>query len=195
MVPRTSNVGIALARSSPLYIILLRAIGPVTHRLMSMAAWRDGAERAGFVVPETMVNTGNIIAGFEGTAAAARKAMEPVLRGFGLGENVAPIVRTPGQLRRLVKADPIADAAKNRPAETGVYFFAAAKPEFGWIKEHDGPEAIHIVADHLVVDFSQDVAKSGRLIRKIDKLCGLNTSRNWNTTRKLAERASAREKE
>ncbi|QYO78079.1 DUF1697 domain-containing protein [Devosia salina] len=180
--------------SPPLYVILLRAIGPATHRLMSMAQWREAAERAGFVAPETLVNTGNMIAGFEGTAAAARKAMEPVLRHFGLGENVAAIVRTPAQLRRLVKADPIADAAQNRPAETGVYFFAAAKPDFGLIKEHDGPEAIHIVADHLMVDFSQDVAQSGKLIRKIDRLCGLNTARNWNTTRKLAERATAREK-
>lgn len=184
-----------MASSPPLYVILLRAIGPVTHRLMSMAAWREAAERAGFVAPETMVNTGNMIAGFDGTAVAARKAMEPVLRGFGLGENVAPIVRTPGQVRKLVKADPIAHAAQNRPDETGVYFFAAAKPDFGWIGDHDGPEAIHIVADHLIVDFSQDVAKSGRLIRKIDKHCGLNTARNWNTTRKLAERATAREKE
>jgi uncharacterized protein (DUF1697 family) len=184
-----------LASSPSLYIILLRAIGPVTHRLMSMAAWREAAERAGFMAPETLVNTGNMIAGFDGTAVAARKAMEPVLRGFGLGENVAAVVRTPAQLRRLVKADPIADAAQNRPAETGVYFFAAAKPDFNWIKEHDGQEAVHIVADHLVVDFSQDVAQSGKLIRRIDKLCGLNTSRNWNTTRKLAERASAREKE
>lgn len=184
-----------MANTAPLFVILLRAIGPVTHRLMSMSAWREAAEQAGFVAPETLVNTGNMIAGFDGSAVAARKAMEPVLRGFGLGENVAVVVRTPGQLSKLIKADPIADAALKRPNETGVYFFAAAKPDFGWIKDHDGPEAIHIVADHLVVDFSQDVAKSGRLIRKIDKHGGLNTARNWNTVRKLAERATAREKE
>ena len=178
-----------------IYVILLRAIGPATHRLMSMAAWREASEKAGFVEPETVVNTGNMVAGFAGTAVAARKAMEPVLRSFGLGDNVAVIVRTPGQLRRLVKADPIADAAEKRPAETGVYYFAADKPDFGWIKDYDGPEVIHVVADHLVVDFSQDVAQSGKLIRKIDKFCGLNTSRNWNTTRKLAERAAARGKE
>mgnify|MGYP000005860830 CR=1 FL=1 len=98
-------------------------------------------------------------------------------------------------MKGLLKADPISDAARDRPAETGVYFFAAAKPDFGWIRDHDGPEIIHVVANHLVVDFSRDVAKSGRLIRKIDKHCGFNTARNWNTTRKLAERIGAREKE
>ena len=186
--------GFDLPSSPPLYAILLRAIGPATHRLMSMAQWREAAEEAGFVAPETLVNTGNMIAGFEGSAAAARETMVPVLRSFGLGENVVPVVRSPAPLRKLAKADPISSAARDRPAETGVYFFAAAKPDFGWIAEHDGPEAIHVVGGHLVVDFRQDVAQSGKLIRKIDRLCGLNTARNWNTTRKLAERATAREK-
>lgn len=179
----------------PLYVILLRAIGPVTHRLMSMAQWREASEAAGFVAPETLVNTGNMIAGFDGTAAQAGKAMVPVLRGFGLGENVAPIVRSPALMRKLVKADPIAGAAAERPSQTGIYFFAAASPDFAWLKDHDGPEVTHVIANHLVVDFTQDVAQSGKLIRKIDKFGGLNTARNWNTTRKLAERATAREKE
>ncbi|MHA6298832.1 DUF1697 domain-containing protein [Devosia sp. CAU 1758] len=183
-----------MAEKATTYVILLRAIGPVTHRLMRMEQWRAASEAAGFVAPETLVNTGNMIAGFDGSAIAARAAMEPVLRSFGLGENVVPVVRTPALLRKLVKADPI-PAARDRPAETGVYFFAAAKPDFGWISDHDGPEIIQVVAGHLVVDFSQDVAKSGRLIRLIDKNCGTNTSRNWNTTRKLAERCTAREKE
>jgi uncharacterized protein (DUF1697 family) len=177
------------------YVILLRAIGPATHALMSMAAWREASEKAGFIAPETVVNTGNMIAGFDGTAVAARKTMEPVLRGFGLKDNIAVFVRRPGQLRQLVKADPISGAGEKRPNETGVYFFAAAKPDFGWIAEHDGPEAIHVVTNHLIVDFSQDVAKSGKLIRRIDKLCGLNTSRNWNSLTRIAARLATRSRQ
>ena len=184
-----------MATSPPLYAILLRAIGPATHKLMSMAQWRAASEAAGFVASETLVNTGNMIARFDGSPAAARQTMTGVLRQFGLGENVVPILRTPAQLKKLLRAAPIADAAQHRPAETGVYFFAAAKPDFDWIAAHDGPEIIHVIANHLIVDFSQDVAKSGKLIRKIDKQCGLNTARNWNTTRKLAERSIARGKE
>ncbi len=184
-----------MTTSQPLYAVLLRAIGPATHKLMSMAQWRAASESAGFVAPETLVNTGNMIAGFNGTSAAARQTMAGVLRQFGLGENVVPILRTPAQLKKLLRADPVAEAAQHRPAETGVYFFAARQPDFGWIAAHDGPEIIHVIANHLVVDFSQDVAKSGKLIRRIDKQCGLNTARNWNTTRKLAERLIARGKE
>jgi uncharacterized protein (DUF1697 family) len=174
------------------HVILLRAIGPVTHRLMRMAQWREASEQAGFVASETLVNTGNMIAGFDGGAAEARTAMIAVLRGFGLGENVVPVLRSPATLRKLIKANPIPEAAGNRAAETGIYFFASARPDFGWLDTYDGPETIHIVQNHLVVDFSRDVAQAGRLIRLIDKNCGLNTSRNWNTTRKLAERCAAR---
>ncbi len=60
-----------LAPSLPLHVILLRAIGPATHRLMRMEQWREAAAAAGFVAPETLVNTGNMIAGFEGTSRAA----------------------------------------------------------------------------------------------------------------------------
>lgn len=184
-----------MATSPLLYAILLSAIGPATHKLMSMAQWCAASEAAGFIAPETLVNTGNMIAQFDGSPAAARQTMTGVLRQFGLGENVVPILRTPAQLKKLLRADPIADAAQHRPAETGVYFFAAAKPDLGWIAGHSGPEMIHVIANHLIVDFSQDVAKSGKLIRRIDKQCGLNTARNWNTTRKLAERSIARGKE
>jgi len=176
-------------------VILLRAIGPVTHRLMPMAAWRDASVAAGFVAPETLVNTGNMIAGFEGTAMRVGSVMTGVLRGFGLGENVVPIVRKPVALKRLVKADPISEAASERPNQTGVYFFAAAKPDFGWLDGYDGPETVHVVRDHLIVDFTRDVAQSGKLIRLIDKNCGINTSRNWNSVRRIAERCRTREKD
>lgn len=178
--------------SPPTYVILLRAIGPATHKLMSMAQWRDAAERAGFATPETLVNTGNMIAGFAGKDAAAAEAMKAVLATFGLGENVAPIVRPPALLQKLLSADPI-KTAQDRPAETGVFFFAASQPDFGWLAQYEGPETIHILDNHLIVDFSQDVAKSSRLIRLIDRNCGLNTARNWNSVRRIAERCAARE--
>ena len=175
-------------------MILLRAIGPVTHKLMSMAQWREASEAAGFVAPETLVNTGNMIAGFEGTEAAVVQTTVGVLRGFGLGENVVPVVREPTLLQQLIEANPISEAAAERPNQTGVYFFASKKPDFAWLRHHDGPETVHIVHDHLIVDFSQDVAQSGKLIRLIDKNCGTNTSRNWNSVRRIADRCAAREK-
>ena len=183
-----------MALQTTTYVILLRAIGPLTHKLMSMTQWRAATETAGFVAPETVVNTGNMIASFGGTATEAKATMQGVLRSFGLGENVMPVVRRPGQLQQLLVADSISAAAAERVSQTGVYFFVAEKPDFDWREQYDGPEAIHVVHDHLVVDFTRDVAQSGRLIRQIDKNCGTNTSRNWNSLRRISERCPAREK-
>ncbi|KRB01209.1 hypothetical protein ASD83_06720 [Devosia sp. Root685] len=182
-----------MAPNPSTYVILLRAIGPVTHKLMSMTQWREAAVAAGFVAPETLVNTGNMIAGFDGTEAAVVTTTVGVLRSFGLGENVVPVVRKPALLHKLMQADPIAEAAAERPNQTGVYFFASKKPDFDWLKRYDGPETVHVVHDHLIVDFTQDVGQSGRLIRQIDKNCGTNTSRNWNSVRRIADRCAARE--
>lgn len=191
-MPPTGN-GPDLAQHKSTYVILLRAIGPVTHKLMSMTQWREAATAAGFVAPETLVNTGNMLAGFDGDEEAVVATMTGVLRSFGLGANVVPVVRRPALLHQLIEANPISVAAAERPNLTGVYFFVAAKPDFGWLKHHDGPEDIHIVHDHLVVDFSPDAAQSGKLIRLIDKHCGVNTSRNWNSVRRIAEKSAARE--
>jgi uncharacterized protein (DUF1697 family) len=173
------------------YVILLRAIGPVTHRLMSMAAWRDAAEKAEFQGAATFGNTGNMLADFHGSAGAAAEAMTKVLRGFGLGENVVPIVRPISVLTTLAKA---LDADVADPSQAAVYFFATAQPDFSWLKDHDGPERIRIVDEHLVVDFTRDANKSGRLIRQIEKNCGVSTARNWNTVRGLAKLAAAQGK-
>lgn len=188
-------MGQSLASGIGTYVILLRAIGPVTHKLMSMAAWREASEAAGFVAPETLVNTGNMIAGFGGDADAVVSKTKEVLRSFGLGENVVPVVRQPDDLQRLIDANPISAAASERMNQTGVYFFVAEKPDFGWLRDHDGPEVVHVVHNHLIVDFTRDVAQSGKLIRLIDKNCGTNTSRNWNSVRRIAERCRMREME
>lgn len=184
-----------MANPSSPFVILLRAIGPATHKKMTMSQWREASTLAGFVAPETLVNTGNMIAGFDGDAAEVARATTGVLRSFELGQNVIPVVRRPALFSKLLQADPIRDAAAERPNQTGVFFFVAPKPDFGWLSEHDGPEVVHAVHDHLVVDFSRDVAQAGKLIRKIDKHCGTNTSRNWNSVRRIAERCAAREKE
>lgn len=182
-----------MPQAVPIHAILLRAIGPATHGLMSMTQWREASAAAGFIAPETLVNTGNMVAGFAGTGIEAEQAMVPVLRGFGLGENVIPIGRSPARLQGLLAANPVAEAAATRPAETAIYFFAARQPDFTWLAAYDGPERVHVVDDHLVIDFHQPVAKSGRLIRLIDKHCGSSTARNWNSMRRLTERAVARE--
>jgi uncharacterized protein (DUF1697 family) len=172
------------------FIVLLRAIGPVTHKVMSMAQWRDAAAADGFVDPQTYVATGNMIVEADDTAANVALRMDRILADLGLSPRNKAVVRTPRQMQDIVTADPFPQASKERPSQLAVYFFAESRPDFGWVSTHRGPEAIKIVGEHLVVEYPIGISAS--LAGQIEKRSGLVTARNWNTVRGLLARAAAR---
>lgn len=175
------------------FVILLRAIGPVTHKIMSMARWRDAVSTAGFTDPQTYIATGNMIVESNGSIASVSKSMNEIVLALGLGEGNVAVVRTPAQLRALVDANPFPEAAAERGGQMGVYFFADEKPDFSWISRYDGPEKLHVEGEHLIVDYTRQISASPRLPGLIEKRSGTTTARNWNTLKGLASKASARE--
>jgi uncharacterized protein (DUF1697 family) len=174
------------------FVVLLRAIGPVTHKIMSMADWRQGVEDEGFTRAETFLATGNMVVEGDGSAAAVTRRMNAVVERLGLSRSNVAVVRSPRQLATLVKANPFPDAAEQRPSQMGVYFFAGARPDFSWIADYQGHERLSVVNAHLVVDYQGGVSQSLRLPGIIEKQAGVATARNWNTLRGLAERSAAR---
>jgi uncharacterized protein (DUF1697 family) len=174
------------------FIVLLRAIGPVTHKVMSMAQWREAVEAAGFSKPETYVATGNMIVESDLDIAEVTRRMNEIVIELGLGPGNTAIVRSGRQIQRLLAANPLPAAAEANPQALAVYFFAKARPDFSWIDDYAGPETIHIEGTHLVVDYVTPVSSS-RLPGIIEKKSGTVTARNWNTLKGLATKAAARE--
>jgi uncharacterized protein (DUF1697 family) len=175
------------------FVVLLRAIGPVTHKIMSMAQWRDAVAAAGFLQPETYVATGNMVVESDLGIAEVEQRMNAIVVALGLGPGNAAIVRTARQMRQLLKANPLPEAVIANPQAVAVYFFAKARPDFAWVADYAGKETIRIEGTHLMVDYVTPVSSS-RLPGLIEKKSGTVTARNWNTLRGLADRASAREK-
>ena len=175
-----------------MFVVFLRAIGPITHKIMSMAQWREAVARAGFGSPETFLATGNMIVDGSGSLSEVTQTMNDIVRGLGLAENSVAIVRTPDQLRRIYEANPLPDAAASRPSQMGVYFFAADNPELDWVRDYKGPEALRVVESHLLVDYNGRVSDS-KLLAAIEKRSGVATARNWNTLRGLVERSTSRQ--
>lgn len=173
------------------FVVMLRAIGPVTHKIMSMAKWREAVAAAGFEDPQTYVATGNLIMSGTGTPASVTRQMDDVVLGLGLGKGNKAVVRTARQLQTLVKAAPFPEAIDQRPSAVAVYFFAGSWPNFDWVSGYSGPERIHVSGQHLVVDYD-DRSTSSSLPGIIERKSGVVTARNWNTVRALAERAAAR---
>lgn len=178
---------------SSVFVVLLRAIGPWTHKIMSMSQWRDAVAAKGFDAPETLLATGNMIVGGRGSARDMMAEMDAVVTACGLTAANRAIVRTPQSLRTLCEADPFAEASRERPSQMGVYFFAEGEPDLGWVADYQGPERLAVVEGHLIVDYGGPISKSTLTGKSIQKLSGPATARNWNTLRLLAERASDRE--
>jgi len=175
------------------YIILLRAIGPVTHKVMSMTQWREAVAAArGYHDPQTYVATGNMIVGSEKGIAEVTRDMNAVVRDLGLGPGNVAVVRKAADLRKLVAANPFSEAAAERASELAVYFFAGT-PDFAWLDAYDGPESWHVEGKHLFVDYEGRISQSPRLAGLVEKRSGTGTARNWNTVKALAERAGARQ--
>lgn len=173
------------------FIVMLRAIGPVTHKIMSMAQWRAAVDAAGFERAETYVNTGNMVVSGSGSIAEVTQRMDEIVGRLGLGPGNKAVVRSPNQLNALLDADPFPEATASRPSEVGIYFFADATPKLDWVATFAGPEEIRIVGQHLIVDYAGRGSTSS-LPARIERWSGVVTARNWNTVRGLATRVAAR---
>jgi uncharacterized protein (DUF1697 family) len=173
------------------FIVLLRGIGAGTHKIMSMAQWRQAAARAGFKDPQTYVATGNMIVEGDGSSSDVAAQMNQIVLSLGLSERNGAVVRTPEQLQAIVDANPLPEAAASRPSQMGVYFFASETPDLEWTQSYEGPETMRIVQQHLIIDYNGRISDS-KLLGGVEKRSGFTTARNWNTLKALVERSVLR---
>ena len=170
------------------YVALIRAIGPVTHAKMKMAALRDACAAAGLDDVVTIGNTGNIIFRSNETLAEARKIVQGAVDSFGLGPANEVFVLTPKAMAAVVKANPFPEVALERPHELGVCSFHKA-PDWAPVKDWGGPELLEMVGAQLIVAYP--VGISGSKL-KIEKALGARmTQRNWTVFAALAAKAAA----
>jgi uncharacterized protein (DUF1697 family) len=171
----------------PAYVALIRAIGPVTHAKMSMAALRDACEDLGLEDVETVGNTGNILFRSRKGVAAARSLVQGAVASFDLPMTQEVFVRTPAQMAEVVAANPFPEAVAKHPAALGVSSFHEA-PDWAPLRDWPGPEKLAMIGSHLVVDYRGQV--TGSKLR-IEKLLGMTmTQRNWTVFARLSERVA-----
>lgn len=170
------------------YVALIRAIGPVTHAKMKMAALRDACAAAGLDDVSTVGNTGNIILSSAETLAAVRKTVQAVVDSFGLGPANEVFVVKPKDMAAVVAANPFPEVAAERPHELGVCSFHKATdwtPLVGW----DGPELLAMVGAQLIVAYPKGISTTKLNIEK--RLGARMTQRNWTVFAGLAVKGAA----
>jgi len=171
----------------PAYVALIRAIGPVTHAKMRMAALRDACEDLGLEDVTTVGNTGNILFRSRKGVSAARALVQEAVAGFGLPAAQEVFVRTPAQMAEVVAANPFPEAAAHRAAALGVSSFHVT-PDWTPLRNWPGPEKLAMIGPHLVVDYPDSITPSKL---RIEKLLGVTmTQRNWKVWSGLAEKVA-----
>ena len=175
------------------YVCLVRAIGPETHKRMSMADLRDGCEAAELTDVSTHGNTGNLICRSSKSPHAVRRLVQDVVDGFGIGAACEVFVRTSRQMAYLVGANPFPEAAHDRPQHVGVCCFHNSPRWPAWVRTHPGPHRLATVGAHLVVDYPDGDRTRPQL--DVEKRIGSRmTQRNWRVFARLAEKAAALDK-
>lgn len=173
------------------WIGLIRAIGPLTHKKMSMAQLRSRCTGAGFKDVRTVLATGNIIFTSDLPKSEIGRILAGVIAAHGLQNEV--FLRQPQDLQQVLSADPFPDASADHPNHMLVLFMSTtpAPSQIATLEDFDGPERITVRGHEAYIDYREGVGKSKLTPARLEKLLGRSgTARNWNTIRKLIDQAS-----
>lgn len=173
------------------WIALIRTIGGTTHARMSMADLRAAAQAAGLGHVRTVLATGNLLFISPRPGAEIKSVLSAILSGFGLENEV--FLRSAAELQAVIDANPLPDAAKQRPNHLLVSFMAKApgKAEATAAMQHGGPETVILSGREVYVDYCNGVARSKLTPARLERLLGRSgTARNWNTLVRLVKASS-----
>jgi uncharacterized protein (DUF1697 family) len=172
------------------YIALLRGINVGGNKLIAMSDLRALAAELGFEEATTWLQSGNLVfktpARSSGAALQDRLEKETAKR-FGVAADY--IVRTPGELAKVVAANPFPKEAKDDPSHLLVMHLkttVSAQSVAALQESVTGPETIRGSGKQIYIVYPAGIGTSkltGAVIEK--RLAARGTARNWNTTVKL----------
>ena len=157
-----------------------------------MAKLREALEEAGFAKVQTHLQSGNVV--LESTTKpeqTARKCERVIEDEFGLAIDV--VVRTPAELGRVVKRNPLGKVAKD-PKRYQVSFLAGPLPAAAKRKLEEAlqePEELAFSGREIYAWHPKGVARSKLWAALAGRGLGVTaTARNLTTVTKLLELAS-----
>jgi uncharacterized protein (DUF1697 family) len=157
-----------------------------------MATLREALEEAGFAEVRTHLQSGNVVLESKTKPEQTARKCERVIEDeFGLAIDV--VVRTPAELGRIVKRNPLAKVAKD-PKRYQVSFLAGPLPAASkqTLKEAlQEPEELVFSGREVYAWHPNGVARSKLWAALAGRGLGVTaTARNWTTVTKLFELAS-----
>ena len=157
-----------------------------------MAKLRETLEEAGFAKVQTHLQSGNVVLESKTKPEQTARKCERVIEDeFGLAIDV--VVRTPAELGRVVKRNPLSKVAKD-PKRYQVSFLAGPLPAAAKRKLEEAlqePEELVFSGREIYAWHPKGVARSKLWAALAGRGLGVTaTARNWTTVTKLLELAS-----
>jgi uncharacterized protein (DUF1697 family) len=157
-----------------------------------MSKLRDALEDAGFAEVRTHLQSGNVVLESKTKPEQTARKCERLLESeFGLEIDV--VVRTPAELARVVKRNPLGKVATD-PKRYQVSFLAGPLPAAAKLKLEEAlqePEELVVSGREIYAWHPKGVARSKLWAALAGRGLGVTaTARNWTTVTKLLELAS-----
>jgi uncharacterized protein (DUF1697 family) len=171
------------------YVGLLRGINVGGNKMIAMADLRVALAEVGFADVRTVLQSGNVV--FRAAARSPGTVETLLEKGIGARFGFSPDchVRTGGEWRAVVDANPFPQAAKDDPSHLLVTFFKSPIDPANVVKLQaaiSGPELARGQGRELYMTFPNGIGTSKAPLL-VDKALGARgTARNWNTVMKLA---------
>jgi uncharacterized protein (DUF1697 family) len=165
------------------YVALLRAVN-VGGRGIKMAELRALFADLGFAAARTHLQSGNVVFTADGDRAEIAGTIEAgIVDRFGFRSET--MLRTAGEMERLIARNPFPEMAGADPSHLVVMFLAGV-PTLADRKvlrmEWDGPETWSAVGTELFISYPKGIGTSKLKL----KLETPGTGRNWNVVSALA---------
>lgn len=168
------------------FAVLLRAIGPQTHKLITMKELETACRKAGLEETRSILATGNLVIVTDKPREQVVGTVSRLMHTKGLITTV--FIRSRKELAAIIEANPFPDAAAARPSQMQVNFLEN-KPTAKAIAElstRARVERIAAIAGELCIDYGGRISDSKLTPAVVERIMGCAaTARNWNTVLKL----------
>ena len=172
------------------HVALLGGIN-VGGRTLTSAALHTIAEGCGFTEVSTFIQSGNVL--FRSSAranAAGDRLHDAILEAAGIDTRVA--MRTAAQLRAVVAANPLLDRTDDPTKLSVMFLFDGVTPTPSAVDSAVyAPDEVAIIGREAYLHTPNGMGRT-KLVPAVMKRLGLaGTTRNWRSTSKLADLATA----
>jgi uncharacterized protein (DUF1697 family) len=172
------------------YVLLLRGIGPATHKIITMTALAEACRAAGLTRVTNVLATGNLVVQDPRPMADVLDLARQTAAAHGLRSAI--LIRPISHLVAILAGDPDPDASALRPEKIQVTFLDPPLTEEGLsrLQTRATVERLALLQGELWVDYGGMIHVSKLTAPFIERVTGsVQTARNWRTLQRIVAAA------